>query len=97
MQSAGSPSTTGLGTIITSLLGSTNLQTTVTLLGIPIILPASVLSPLLQTLSLALSPVLSSLDSLLVSPLLQATGIEIGAADVNLIDVNCNSGAQLVY
>jgi uncharacterized membrane protein len=97
MQMAGSPSTTSLGTVITSLLGSTNLQTTVTLLGIPITLPASTLSPLLQTLSLALSPVLSTLDSLLVSPLLQLAGIEIGAADVNLIDVKCNAGAQLVY
>lgn len=96
-QTAGSPSTTSLGTVVTSLLGSTNLQTTVTLLGIPITLPASTLSPLLLTLSNALSPVLSSLDSLLISPLLQATGVEIGAADVNLIDVNCNAGAKLVY
>lgn len=100
-QTAGTPSTTSLGTVVSSLLGSTTLQTTVTLLGeilpISITLPASTLSPLLQTLSLALSPVLSSLDNLLVSPLLQATGIEIGSADVNLLDVKCNAGPQLVY
>jgi uncharacterized membrane protein len=103
MQTAGSPSTTSLSTVVTSLLGSSTLQTTATLLGgINVTLPSATLSPLLSILSSALTQppttgVLPSLDSLLVSPLLKATGIEIGTADVNLIDVKCNAGPQLVY
>ncbi|QEE25870.1 hypothetical protein CS053_16165 [Rhodanobacter glycinis] len=97
-QTAGASSSSILGSAISSLLGSTTLQTTVTLLNlVPVSLPLNVLTPLLGTLSTALNPVLSSLDSLLVAPLLQTVGLQIGTADVNLRSVNCNAGAQLVY
>lgn len=83
-----------LGTLISSLLGSTSLKTTVNLGGASLSLPVA---PLLATLSAALAPVLSALDSALVGPLLQTLGVNIGTAQVNLRSVNCNTAAQLVY
>jgi len=50
----------------------------------------SILSPVLQ-------PVLVALDQSLVGPLLQLLGIDIGAADVSLTSVKCDTGVQLVY
>jgi len=83
-----------LGTLISSLLGSTSLKTTVNLGGASLSLPVA---PLLATLSAALAPVLSALDSALLGPLLQTLGVNIGTAQVNLRSVNCNTAAQLVY
>jgi len=97
-QTAGASSSYVLGSAISSLLGSTTLQISAsTLLGISVDLPASVLSTLLGSLSDGLIPVLTSIDNSLTAPLLQAIGLEIGTADVNLRSVNCNAGAQLVY
>ncbi|WP_458069718.1 TadG family pilus assembly protein [Rhodanobacter sp. BL-MT-08] len=92
-QTAGTSSAV-LGTLIGSLLGSTSLKTTLTLLNAAVPLPVD---PLLATLSAALAPVLSVLDTALVGPLLQTLGVNIGTAQVNLRSVNCNTGAQLVY
>ena len=87
-----------LGTVLTSLLSSTSLQTGVTLLGGNTGLN---LGPLLSGLTGLLQPVLTplftALDTALVGPLLQLTGVDIGNADVTLQSVNCNAGAQLVY
>ena len=87
-----------LGTVLTSLLSSTSLQTGVSLLGGPNVLN---LGPLLSGLTGLLQPVLTplftTLDTALVGPLLQLTGVDIGNADVTLQSVNCNAGAQLVY
>lgn len=93
-QTAGTSSAV-LGNLIGSLLGSTSLNVTINLLGLPINLAP--VASLLATLSTALAPVLSSLDSLLVGPLLQALGINIGTAQVSLLSVNCNTTPQLVY
>lgn len=92
-QTAGTSSAV-LGTLIGSLLGSTSLRTTLTLAGASVPLPVA---PLLATLSAALAPVFSALDSALVGPLLQTLGIDIGTAQVNLRSVNCDTSAQLVY
>jgi uncharacterized membrane protein len=56
-----------------------------------------ILTNLLGVLGPLLSPVLSTLDSALIDPLLNVLGIDVGAADVNLLSVNCDNGAQLVY
>jgi len=93
-QTAGTSSAV-LGNLIGSLLGSTSLNVTINLLGLPINLAP--VASLLATLSAALAPVLSSLDTLLVGPLLQALGINIGTAQVSLLSVNCNTTPQLVY
>ena len=93
-QTAGTSSAV-LGNLIGSLLGSTSLNVTINLLGLPINLAP--VASLLATLSTALAPVLSSLDTLLVGPLLQALGINIGTAQVSLLSVNCNTTPQLVY
>jgi uncharacterized membrane protein len=78
-----------------SLFGSTSLQTSVVLLGgLPLGVPVA---PLLATLSTALAPVLTTLDNVLIGPLLQTLGVNIGTAQVNLRSVNCNTAAQLVY
>jgi hypothetical protein len=37
------------------------------------------------------------LDTLLVNQLLAVLGFNIGTANVTLININCNSGTQLVY
>ena len=58
---------------------------------------ATILTNLLGVLGPLLSPVLSTIDSALIGPLLHVLGINVGAADVNLLSVNCNAGAQLVY
>jgi uncharacterized membrane protein len=87
-----------LGTVLTSLLTSTSLQTGVSPLGGGNLLN---LGPLLSGLTGVLQPVLSplftTLDTALVGPLLQVLGVSIGTADVNLISVSCPAGAQLVY
>lgn len=51
------------------------------------------LLPIVQGL---LNPILTLLDSVL-GPLLKLLGLQIGYADVQLLDVNCNNPAQLVY
>jgi len=58
---------------------------------------ATILTNLLGVLNPLLSPIVTALDSSLIAPLLQVLGINIGAADVNLLSVNCNTGVQLVY
>jgi hypothetical protein len=93
-QTAGTSSAV-LGTLLGSLFGSTSLQTSVVLLGgLPLGVPVA---PLLATLSTALAPVLTTLDNVLIGPLLQTLGVNIGTAQVNLRSVNCNTAAQLVY
>jgi uncharacterized membrane protein len=93
-QTAGTSSAV-LGTLLGSLFGSTSLQTSVVLLGgLPLGVPVA---PLLATLSTALAPVLTMLDNVLIGPLLQTLGVNIGTAQVNLRSVNCNTAAQLVY
>lgn len=87
-----------LGTVITSLLTSSTLQTNTNVLGA---LGGLDLGPLLSGLTTLLQPVLTplfdTLDQVLVGPLLDTVGIQVGTADVNLMSVNCNAGAQLVY
>jgi uncharacterized membrane protein len=58
---------------------------------------ATIVTNLLGVLGPLLSPVLSTLDTALIGPLLHALGINVGAADVNLLSVNCDAGARLVY
>lgn len=87
-----------LGAVITSLLGSTNLKTDDTLLGIPLgINLGQLLSGLTTVLQPVLSPLFDALDTALVGPLLQTLGIEIGTARVNLRDLDCQHGVQLVF
>ncbi|MHB1056945.1 MAG: TadG family pilus assembly protein [Rhodanobacter sp.] len=87
-----------LGNVIASLLTSTNLKTDVTLLGLPTGLDlGALLSGLSALLRPVLVPLFNTLDTALTDPLLQALGIEIGTAQVNLRSVDCNHGAQLVY
>ncbi|GAB3780457.1 TadG family pilus assembly protein [Dyella agri] len=88
-----------LGNVISSLLTSSNLQTSTTVLGG---LGGLNLGPLLSGLTGVLQPVLqplfSTLDTALVSPLLQVLGVQLGTAEVNLRAVQCNAaGPQLVY
>lgn len=96
--STASSSGIGLGDVVTSLLTSTHLQTSSTLLGASLGID---LGALLNGLTALLQPVLvtlfDTLDAQLVRPLLQALGIELGSADVRLMSVDCNAGAQLVY
>lgn len=88
----------GLGNVISSLLGSTNLQTSDTLLGTPLGIDlGALLNGLTSLLSPVLVPLFDTLDTQLVSPLLQPLGIELGSADVRLMSVRCDAGAQLVY
>jgi uncharacterized membrane protein len=88
----------GLGNIVDSLLGSTNLQTSTTLLGTPLGIDlGALLNGLTSLLSPVLVPLFDTLDTQLVSPLLQPLGIELGSADVRLMSVQCDAGAQLVY
>lgn len=56
-----------------------------------------IVTALLSILKPALDPVFQLLDTLIVGPLLHGLGIDVGAADVNLTSVNCNTGVQLVY
>ncbi|SFK98022.1 pilus assembly protein TadG-related protein [Rhodanobacter glycinis] len=90
-----------LGTVIDGLLTSKTLHVQPKLLGISLSGLDSLLSGLLNGLSTLLRPILDpvfrSVDELLIHPLLQTLGISIDSADVRLISVNCNSGAQLVY
>lgn len=79
--------------LISSLFGpDSDIQATGSILGLKFELgdPLKTLSPLLNNL---LAPVLQDV----VNPLLQAVGLEIGTAQVNLRSVTCNPGAQLVY
>lgn len=73
--------TSALGGLLSTLLGAL----------------ATILTTLLGVLGPLLSPILSTLDTALIDPLLHVLGINIGAADVNLLSVNCNTGVQLVY
>jgi uncharacterized membrane protein len=90
-----------LGTAIDSLLTSKTLQVQPKLLGISLpgldTLLSGLLNGLGSLLQPILDPVLSSIDNLLIHPLLQTLGVNIDSADIKLISVNCNSGAQLVY
>lgn len=54
-------------------------------------------SALLGILRPVLLPIFNALDQLLVGPLLHLLGIQIGAADATLTSINCNTGVQLVY
>lgn len=87
-----------LSTAITSLLSSSNLKTGFNVLGL---LNGLNLGPLVSGLTGLLQPVLSplfgTLDTLLVNQLLAVLGVNIGTANVTLISINCNAGAQLVY
>ena len=88
-------STLTLGSVVTSLLSSSTLQTSIIFLGGP---PTVIsVAPLLATLSSVLAPVTSVIDAALVTPLLQTLGIQIGTAQVNLRGINCDTSAQLVY
>jgi len=88
-----------LGTVLTSLLSSTSLQTGLTLLGGSgnLLNLGPLLSGLTGVLQPVLSPLFTALDTALVGPLLQVLGVSIGTAQVNLISVSCPAGAQLVY
>lgn len=57
----------------------------------------SIVTALLGILNPLLQPVFKPLDQALVGPLLHLLGIDIGAADVNLLSVNCDTGVELVY
>ncbi|GAB2881073.1 TadG family pilus assembly protein [Paraburkholderia jirisanensis] len=84
-----------LGQILTQLPGALHVRGK--LLGLPFDLstePDSLISNLLAGVVNALSPVLTELDKLLV-PLLQALGVQIGAATVHDIALTCGE-AQLV-
>jgi uncharacterized membrane protein len=79
--------------LISSLLHS-GVQANVSVIGGLLNLDVStVLATLSPVLDKLLAPVLQDV----VNPLLQAVGLEIGTAQVNLRSVNCNTGAQLVY
>ncbi len=58
-------------------------------------LPSTFVSTLLTFLTGLLSPLLSSLDAVLV-PLLNLLGVQVGAATVHQISLNCGV-AQTVY
>lgn len=90
-----------LGNVIGSLLTSTSLKTGTTLLGL---LGGIDLGPLLNGLAMTLQPVLTplfnTLDTTLVSPLLNTLGVSVGTATVRMMSVppgNCAPEAQLVY
>ncbi|WP_329742407.1 hypothetical protein [Dyella sp. A6] len=83
-----------LGTAITSLLASPNLQLSVNPLGVDL---GSLLDGVTALLQPVLTPLFDTLDQALIGPLLQTVGIQIGTADVNLMSVNCNPGTRLVY
>jgi uncharacterized membrane protein len=93
-QTVGTSSSSVLETIVGSLFGSSTLNAKAKVLGGVLTVDAA---PLLSSLSKALQPVLQPLDGMLLAPLLQTTGLSIGIAQVNLLSVNCNAGAQLVY
>lgn len=56
-----------------------------------------IVTSVLSVLAPVLSPVFTTLDSALVGPLLHVLGIDVGAADVHMMSVQCNSGVELVY
>lgn len=58
---------------------------------------APIVTAVFGVISPVLMPVFETLDEALVGPLLRILGIDIGAADVNLLSVNCDTGVELVY
>lgn len=79
--------------LVSSLLAS-DVQANISIIGGLLNLNVSdVLNTLSPLLSALLAPVLKGV----VNPLLQAVGLEVGTAQINLRSVTCNSGAQLVY
>lgn len=85
-----------LGTQLATALANLNLQALNISLSLPLItvnlpVPVSVLSSLLASL---LSPILMSLDSVIV-PLLNLLGVQVGQANVHQMSLTCNV-AQLV-
>lgn len=56
-----------------------------------------IVTTLLGILKPVLDPVFTALDQAVLGPLLKGLGVNVGAADVNLISVNCDTGVQLVY
>lgn len=56
-----------------------------------------IVTGVLGALTPVLAPVFTTLDTTLVGPLLHLLGIDVGAADVHLMSVQCNNGVQLVY
>jgi uncharacterized membrane protein len=58
---------------------------------------AGIVTTLLSILDPVLEPVFNALDTTLIGPLLRVLGVDVGASDVNLMSVNCDFGAKLVY
>ncbi len=56
-----------------------------------------IVTGVLGTLGPVLLPMFEALDTALIGPLLRTLGADVGAADVNLMSVNCDTGAHLVY
>lgn len=58
---------------------------------------ADIVRLVLSILNPVLAPVFNALDTTLIGPLLRVLGVDVGASDVNLMSVNCDFGAKLVY
>lgn len=88
-----------LGSALSSALAqlaAATITVNLTLLDLtPLPIPSSFVSTLLGFLTSLLSPLLSSLDAVLV-PLLNLLGVQVGAATVHQISLNCGV-AQTVY
>ncbi len=62
--------------------------------GTPVVLnaiAAPLLNSIVSTTVAALSPVIGNVDSLVLTPLLQALGIDIGSADVTALNLQCDT------
>ncbi|WP_246797728.1 TadG family pilus assembly protein [Burkholderia perseverans] len=84
-----------LANALTQLSGA-KISPNVTLFGASVVsVPGNFVSTVLGILTSALSPLLSSLDAVIV-PLLNLLGVQVGAATVHQISLNCGV-AQTVY
>ncbi|WP_225782908.1 hypothetical protein [Xenophilus sp. Marseille-Q4582] len=58
---------------------------------------STVLNNVLALLNPILTPVLTLLDGVVLGPLLETLGLQLGYADVQLMSASCDASAKLVY